>query len=233
MDEMKNPWENLPDKEPFILEEDEKCLSSKFWSSYHLEMLPDPYLGSPETAEVYLLNLNAGFEERNREQLMKDRYYREQKRMSLTFKNRYKFLALDPKLKDKGGGYEWWYPRLKGILELFNKEGFSDEQVSSVFMCIEFFPYASETFKRRPKRLVPSQEYSFWLVRRAIENRKSIVIMRNVGRWLENVPELQTYGFIKLNSPQCAYLSCNNMNKENFDRFVSLVRAGLQRLTTG
>ena len=235
MDGMKNPWEDLPDKEQFILEEDKKCLPSKDWCPYHLEMLPDPYLGSPETAEVYLLSLNAGFEEGNK--LMENQYYLEEKKLSLTFENRYKFLALDPKLNDTGGykwgGYKWWYPRLREILELFNKEGFSDEQVSSMFMCIEFFPYASEKFKR-PRRLVHSQKYSFWLVRKAIENKKTIVVMRGKKLWLKNVCELNDYRFIELKSWQNVYLSKNNIKPpKDFERLIEVVRAGLQRSTKG
>ncbi len=62
-----NPWQRLPLLKPFVLPEDKSPLSSFNASAsddffVHLELLPEPFLGSPN-APVVVLGLNPGFKE--------------------------------------------------------------------------------------------------------------------------------------------------------------------------
>lgn len=123
--ECQNPWVGLPRKEPFVLAEDKPNMPSP---PYHLEVLPIPYLGYPETAEVYLLNANLGFKHQDLE-LRNNPYYVKQKRRSLMHKSDYEFFLLDPKFKDTFG-YEWWDDRLWEVFDQLEKEGYSSKSIS-------------------------------------------------------------------------------------------------------
>jgi hypothetical protein len=62
---MDNPWRNLSREQPFVLEGDKSRIllfnnKVKDEHKIHLELLPEPYLGNPES-EIVLLNLNPGF----------------------------------------------------------------------------------------------------------------------------------------------------------------------------
>jgi hypothetical protein len=61
-----------------------------------------------------------------------------------------------------------------------------DQRVCS----IEFFPYRSQSFAHGSVRL-PSQAYSFALVRRAIARAAVLVVTRCEGLWYAAVPELR------------------------------------------
>jgi hypothetical protein len=67
-----------------------------------------------------------------------------------------------------------------------------------------------------PQR-VPSQEYSFSLVRQAIEKGKPIVIMRSREIWFRYVPELRNYPYIELKYPRTPYLDCKHMTEVQFE----------------
>jgi len=86
--------------------------------------------------------------------------------------------------------------------------------------CIEF-PYHSKKY-RSLRRMLPSQYYSFDLVRRAIKRRVLIVLMRSRARWLSAIPELSGYGYYELSSPQNGALTPRNLS-EGFDRIVEIL----------
>jgi hypothetical protein len=76
-------------------------------------------------------------------------------------------------------------------------------------LCAEYFPYHSKSFKKGA--LLPSQEYTFDLVRRAIERGAVVLLMRSKRLWLDAVPKLVSYDrLFEANSSQCAHVSPNN-----------------------
>jgi hypothetical protein len=77
------------------------------------------------------------------------------------------------------------------------------EAVARKVICVEQFPYKSVSFRSLGETL-PSQQYSFDLIRDAIRQRKQIVMMRSERVWLESVPELQTYSYVRLSNNQPA-----------------------------
>jgi hypothetical protein len=61
---------------------------------------------------------------------------------------------------------------------------------------------------------LPSQAYSFSLVRRAIERGAEIVVMRSKRLWFEAIPELARYGRTHLGSnPRSPFLSPGNLKQ--------------------
>mgnify|MGYP005862447387 FL=1 len=108
---MNNPWKNLTDKEPYVLEEDKKFID-KFNSKakedhkIDLDLLPEPFFGN-EDADIVLLNLNPGIDKKDKE-LHKQKEYVDAIKKNLNHEpTEYPFYFLDPKLKDTSG-YKWW-----------------------------------------------------------------------------------------------------------------------------
>lgn len=211
----KNPWANVPENAPFVLPKDKAVLdkySPKLTGDYaiRLDTLPYPYLGSTRDATILLLALNGGFSDQNLHYIQSDPYYVEQRRRSLTFESHYPFFYLDPKLSYTLG-HQWWHRRLRHFIEEY-----SLETVASRFACVQSFPYCSKRYKALPQR-VPSQEYSFSLVRQAIEKGKPIVMMRSKEIWLRYVPELRNYPYIELKYPRTPYVDRKHMTDAQFE----------------
>ena len=183
-----------------------------------LDTLAYPYLGNPETADVLLLALNGGFKPEVLNYLQADPIYVEQRRKSLTFESDYPFFYLDPRFASTAG-HQWWRRRLSYFVE---RQGL--KSVAEKFACVQWFPYCSARFKALPQ-LLPSQEYSFDLVRQAIKDGKEIVLMRSREKWRAAVPELKDYPYIELKFPRTTFVAKNHMTDEQFKRLEQAVQA--------
>jgi hypothetical protein len=127
---------------------------------------------------------------------------------------KYPFYLLDPDL-NFAPGFCWWKQKLGPLMGALDDP--RGEKVSKGVFCVEFFPYHSETFSSRwNTNILPSQEYSFRLVQRAIRRNALILIMRSGKIWREHVPELKTYSkdrWEEASSPQNPAISPNNFPK--------------------
>ncbi len=181
---MKNPWHKLPDREPFVLEQDRPFVEqhkAKAKPEYfiHTNLLPEPFLGNPN-APVVLLNLNPGYND-------KDLDFQDERFTELSQDNRlhrgggYPFYLLNPEIENTLG-YKWWDSRLRELIKACGRGC-----VAQNVLAVEMMPYHS--IKYRPL-VVPSQAYSFELVRRAIQRRAVIVQMYGKNEWPKCFPEL-------------------------------------------
>lgn len=219
---MNNPWTELPASAPYVLPQDKPVLdryASAFTGDhqFRLDKLPLPYVGSPAKADVLLLALNGGFKPQDITHQNQDADYAEQNRLNLTFESRHPFFYLDTAFQYTGG-YLWWHRRLLHFIEKYGLEA-----VTSKVACVQAFPYCSTKYKALPHQ-VPSQEYSFSLVRQAIEDGKPIVIMRSREIWFKCVPELRQYAYIELGNCLNPYLSRNQMTAAQFERLEAAFR---------
>ena len=224
---LKNPWEALPKKAPYILPTDRATItafnqraSERFGIVEHL--MPVPYLGSPE-APVVLLNLNPGYHPDDETRQVTPRFVRASRECLAhdTKKFPFGFYFLDPLIEgtddDMGPGTRWWckgvFPRLL--------EDFGNEVLARTFFCVEYFPYRSHEF-RHLGNVLESQEYSFELVRAAMRRRALIIILRSGPRWCDAIPELARYArAFSLNSLRNPRLSPRNCP----DGFPHILRA--------
>lgn len=72
--------------------------------------------------------------------------------------------------------------------------------------------------------LLPSQQYSFDLVKAAVRRGSIIVAMRRWRQWVGAVPELETYeNVLHPNSRQCAYISPGNY-PSGFETLIAAIR---------
>jgi hypothetical protein len=174
-----------------------------------LDHLPVPWVGDPRTASVLLLALNPGW--RPETDALEHGLYAEENRLCLTFRSRVPFFSLDPRLAETPG-HRWWSRRLRLLSERVGLE-----RVLSGVACVEWFPYHSPSF-RRLASLLPSQEYGFQLVERAIERGAVVVIMRSRAYWFRSVPALATADVLELRAPRSAYITPANLTPSGFER---------------
>ncbi len=203
---MINPWHDLPVSPPFVLPQDRAAVEDhnnrvKDKYKFRWDVLPEPYLGNPD-ADVLLLNGNPGFIESDVAQHSDPTFAAASRANLLHAHYSYPLYLLDPAFADSGGG-RWWRSRLKALLDVVPCEA-----VASRVCVVELVPYHSVNL-RRPRRQIPSQEYSNHLVRRFIDRNRPIVWLR--GRWQEEVPELREHSRLyRTNTWRCAYLSPGN-----------------------
>jgi hypothetical protein len=212
-----NPWTYLPTAEPFVLESDRQAVSefntkARDEFKLRLELLPEPYWGNPN-AKVVLLNLNPGFSDDDVRLHRTNAEFVECCRRSLLQEEQeYPAFYLNPAFSDTPG-YRWCQRKLGALVNIVGRK-----KVANGIFCIEFFPYHSNRYKRM-RSILPSQHYSFHLVREAIRRGALMIMLRGKRGWLTQVPELVGYPFYTLNSAQSGVISPRNL-PAGFDDIV-------------
>jgi len=217
----RNPWLKLPKTSPFILVEDLKQISryglrpeSLGWKT---EILPVPYLGNPKKAKIILLCLNPGYNKSLDRKAQKDKYCFKESIKALKFSSKTPFICLDPKL-EYTGGYKWWTRLLRSLIREFGLK-----TLSKKLMCLQYIGYHSKTF-RRPPCVLPSQKFTFFLLRKVMKSKKVVVVMRSKHLWFESVPELKDYSFIELKNYRMPYLTERNVKNGSFGEIINSLR---------
>lgn len=217
---IQNPWRHLPKHPPYALASDLELLESfnaqaSHLHRYDLSLLPEPFFGS-DNAAVVVLNLNPGWSEEDA-LVHADPAFIALARKSIEHKLKpHPFLHLQPGSQTPGA--QWWRRRTQ---ELVNDIGL--DQVVNHLACIELTPYHSQQYSARTP-LLPSQEYSFHLVRKSMERGAEIVIMRSVKLWFAAVPELANYRKLHLASnPRAPFISRGNL-KSSYDVIMRKLR---------
>ncbi|MCG3181442.1 MAG: hypothetical protein BIFFINMI_03838 [Phycisphaerae bacterium] len=217
----ENPWRRLPRKAPYLLPED-KALILKFNESaregveFHYDLLPEPFLGRPD-APVVLLNKNPGYSP-NDLATHTDPAFATKARGNLLHKGAaFPFYLLDP-AEVRALGYKWWTGKLKSLVKTLGPRS-----VAQSVLCVEYFPYHSRRFGNRGPA-VPSQKYSFDLVRSATSRNALIVVMRGKKLWFEAVPELRDYRRLyHVRNPQNPSISLANC-PDGYEAVVMAIR---------
>ena len=220
---MQNPWHDLPKSAPFVLESDAPAIQrfNERATDHHRVQFgipPEPFIGRPD-ASVLFLALNPGFATHD----LKN--YSEPTRETQMLSNlRHEstgvpFYFLDPAFAGTGGD-SWWSRKLRRLIEATSRD-----LVANNAAVVEFFGYKSRRYKWLGE-LVPSQEYSFHLVRQAMRRDAVIVLMRSAKTWLGVVPELESYPHLhRLKNPQNVSVSPGNM-EDGWDKVVGAVASG-------
>lgn len=214
---MTNPWTYLPENAPHVISEDLAPLlewnkRAKPVHEYHLDLLPDPYIGHL-SAPVIMLALNPGYSEEDHQTHL-DPAFRDRALVNLRQGDQpYPFYYLDPELP--GGGRPFWENKLRALIEHFGREHVSDNVT-----CLQFHPYHSREY--RPSRLsLPSQQFTFDALRTAIRRDAMVVALRSWGHWVREVPELEEHGrVVRLRSPRNPTVSPRNCG-EGFAQIIA------------
>lgn len=237
---MDNPWLNIPTEPPYVLPEDRAAVEefnrAHDQSHEHFlhvnELLPEAFMGA-EDAPVVLLSNNPGFSRlEERERFRQQPTVLEWMRKNLHHEQLdYPFYYLDPAFDEN----DWWVVRLRPLIEHFNRFGQNGRQlVAKSVLNVVYFPYPSRKFGHRRLPLT-SQNYGFDLVRRAVERKAVVVLLRsgkaNQRAWLKAVPKLDGYDHFHLGSnPQAPYISRGNCPMF-FDKVVQAIAAFVKSKT--
>lgn len=208
---MQNPWLNMPISEPCILAGDEQiiraynqALREKYREDreIHLEGFPEPYTGSPQ-ASIILLNRNPGYYRRNVVFGQGTADFRRLWRANLAHEPQdSSFYHLDPRMKGTPGDV-YWSAKLREPIDEFGVR-----RVAETFFTAEYFPYSTK-HGIGPIR-VPSQEYTFSLIREALR-RGAIIVRTRCTWWHRVIPGLASYlRYYELNSTQNAAIIKKN-----------------------
>ncbi|MBK8048762.1 MAG: hypothetical protein IPK16_17550 [Anaerolineales bacterium] len=203
---MNNPWLDLPESPPYVLPWDHHAIvvfnrTADEATLIRLGMMPEPFLGNP-SAPVVVLGLNPGFNP-NATRHESAEFYQLSRNNLRHEGGAYPFYLLTPSLNVPGRG--WWEQRLGRLIEAKGQK-----RVANGLLCVEYFPYHSTKFAHG-KVHVPSQEYSFGLVRAAMVRNAIIVVMRAKKFWYSEMPTLATYArTYELNSAQNVTISPRN-----------------------
>lgn len=206
---------------PFVVEDDARLIASfnarvtdRYW--IHLEVPPEPFLGSPRAA-VVLLNLNPGFDGTEPATFADARVVQAHLQNLAHARDQWPFVWLDPDLAS-AAGYRWWRQKLSPVIRAVGQE-----RAANGLLCIEWFGYHSTAFAAPP--WLPSQTYSLQLAEQAIERGATIIVMRSSKRWRASVPALEGYGRLySLNSAQNVTISPRNC-PQGFEEIISRLRA--------
>ena len=208
---------------PYLASCDADARVADFYN-LHLELLPQPYLGRVNTAKVFVLLLNPGYNETETTIELNCRSLQDKLRESLD-PAKSRLLHLDDEFDWTIGGK--WMRRK--ILTPLSEQGVAREDLNRNLAIVEYFPYHSKTLSVKPDKLLKSQEYGFELVRQAIKNNALILLMRSEKLWLRAVPELAEYrqsgNCITRRSPRNAILSKGNLGEKNFARVVEALKS--------
>jgi hypothetical protein len=186
-------------------------------------LLPEPFFGRWDAPVVMLLQ-NPGVDEQVDERLH---------RSDVSFRRRLLEAIRDGKSEhfhlsypQDTPGRKWWRTRTRNLG--------APEDMARSLLALQFFPYHSKKFDHGQIR-VPSQEFTFDLVRGAMRRGARIVLARGVSCWLGALPELASYErVVRFTNPLYVGFSANENDDCGVDwqgRPVSLetLRAEVRR----
>ena len=224
---MQNPWQDFDRFGSSAIHSMDEAVVAKFNASlekrkngdvYSLSVSrePQPYFGDPG-APVLLLYANPVINpERDHEEVTEE--------YSLLLDKARKhedigqnFLYLNSAYQGRFG-YEWWQATLKNVIEDVGLAAIHQNVFS-----VELFAYASLKFEA-PRERIPTQEYTRWLVKRAMGNHAAIMLGRAKSEWLQLIPELQDYKYLfQLKNPQQKRISPGNTLPGVYEHLISRI----------
>ena len=222
-----NPWLNISWQDT-VADCDKKVIHPLFCAQngINISTLPCPYSGDPKS-KVYVLGLNpaTGI---GIPYFWDDKAYEKEIQADLQHKLN-DFLWLRPIITKKKriwhDGSMWWYDRTE---ELRKAVGKNDLDIFS----LEYFPYHTVNSFKFPA--LPSDEYRNYLLEKAMNEEKLIIIMRSVNLWYSisgspsGIPlgdKLKNYSNkIILKNPQNICLTSGNMNKCCWNELVKILK---------
>lgn len=213
---MQNPWLNLPTKAPYVLPQDQPSIELHRHAKDELrfDTLPEPYIGGLNNAEVIFLALNPGFRDSDITVNLSHPKFARANSHNQSDPYNSSFYYFDGGFEETGG-YWWWKQKLKPLQD----RGVTEQAIRNKIMFIEYLPYHSKTAGKISNLIIPSQQFTFELVREAIRRDKLIIMMRSETLWVKAVPELKGK-YIMPHNKRNVIISPGNMGQENFDTIL-------------
>jgi hypothetical protein len=229
----ENPWRRLPEESPFVLPEDrDKVLAFNKKASQNrflrLDLIPEPFVGRPGAPLVILAN-NPGAKNSERAEYRRNPEFVKRMRDNLLHELSadFPFCFLDPDPNLIPPGKAWWELKLKWLFDEFENRDRARAILARSILAVDFFPYISRKYKH-DRLSLPSQDYSFDLVRKAVNRGAVIVLTRGQRRWLKAIPELDRHpGLVRLKEVQRAPISPDNCCDDGYQKVVRAIESVL------
>jgi hypothetical protein len=197
---MENPWNKLLCvQNQYYLDDDNKIILQNNRTSVntdtHIDLtyLPEPFIGN-KAAKIYFLLANPG-RVRNESNVknvnaeLKEAVLRNLRHEDQDFP----FYPLNHRLTGTAV-YKWWEVALGDLIKTLNTD---EKTFANNFFSVWLYGYHSYQlnikFLEKGILRLPSVDYTVYLVKNAIRQKKIILIGRSVGIWLGLVPELKNY----------------------------------------
>jgi hypothetical protein len=207
---MTNPWLRLPSQPPFVLPEDREGAAK-----HSTNLIPGPWYGPIKTAPVIALLKSPGENPQDYEDIQDPEF----RRLSLgQLTGDAPFFWHLPEWGHTAAG-QYWGPRLRGLIDAT-----SNAAVAERFAVAQVLPYHAQHWQT-PSGPIPSQKYTFELVRDGIDRGALFLAMVGWSKWLAAVPELQTADIVFGRSVQSPYYSRGNLGDKEFHRVVDRLLA--------
>ncbi|MCM4161288.1 hypothetical protein FHG64_06440 [Antarcticibacterium flavum] len=238
MNSSQNPWLTLAansHRKNFVLESELSIIekfNSKVTDEYkiHDNIFPAPFMGDVHNAPVIILMLNPGYDKH--EDAEGTNYYKTYENwwmLQIQHQLPYPKLPLFCLEEEYIQKSDYWFKKLKPLIDAT-----SDEIVAHKIAKVQFFPYHSTKYKPLYKRLLkeegfssylPSQNYNFELVRKAIQRDAILIIPRSKSYWEEAIPELKAYSNKYITkSYRNPILSKNNLGSASFYKILTKLK---------
>ena len=124
------------------------------------------------------------------------------------------------------GQNNWWLDRYGQLA----RDVCETKKLAEKICSVEYFPYPSPNFDRRHAYIrLPSQNYTFSIIRRALQMKAVIVVTRSWSQWVGAIPELanapcgEEKRVFTTNSPQCAYITEKNLGCEAYKAILKKI----------
>lgn len=212
--EISNPWVDIAWEQPYAKCDKDIILSPLYIDKLQIDgTLPEPFTGNIKSNVVFL-NGNPGNMDTNCED---QEVFLNETKDTLCHSTDHFMWFSDKLRKTKHSGCGWWKDMTKELRMALGNE------MPQLFV-LEFFPYHSAKMFNFPA--LPSDAYRNYLLRKAIDDKKLIVIMRAETRWYSIIEDdlgkrLKNYkNKIVLRNPQRVYLTKNNMGEANWKNVI-------------
>jgi hypothetical protein len=218
----KNPWVGFKFSDSMLHPDDADSVefhnrSSKSDYQFLLHLAPEPWIGNLH-GNLLVLYSNPGATQDNLNKVFQPKHH-EVMEKSISNLNQeitsFPHFHFDPELKDTEGG-KWFRSKYRWLIEET-----SDRAVSENLITCELAPYHSVKWKV-PRRKLPTQEFTYEIIRNAMSRGAVILLARTPKIWLENLPELENYP--KVFRPNSINASISPKNYPgNFDKIINSV----------
>ena len=212
-----NPWTAVPSVPPFVIASDLPYVETYNASQLpyegawiHTGRMPEPRQG-PIDAPLIILQQNPSYSGRPPREALPQAEVESLRQALIDEHSPHQGIAAPN---------DWWDRTCKALHDRSDRERLARRVLS-----LEYFPYPSAKFNHHALRL-PSQSYTFDLVRAGLRRGALFLITRGPGLWYGAVPEL--YGqrdktVFQTRSPQNASISPGNLPDGAFNRLCALI----------
>lgn len=225
-----NPWHALPEAGDYVLPQERSFIEAynaaqvKPENRIRLEIPPDPFVGSPETARVLLLTKNPSWDERNVADYEGSPAYAEAVRRNLRLEpQEYPFYFLNPAFAHMAGA-QWWSSKLREVIEACQEKLGPDEALvalSQRLLTVAYFPYHVEKYVGTVKDM-PSQKFSFGLASALVRDGVPVVIQSHGRLWDKQLSTARGI-VVNTNSAQSNFITRKNLPPGQFEEFVDIL----------